>query len=1296
MLIGAVKAQAQIISIANTNGVTPAGTIYGGQKIVAMGVSMTSATNSTFNQLQFSCTQPIAKYFTTLNIKPSALGYFPTRIFASIVRMDGAGTAYDAATGTDITADTTAFSVGTTASTLGVLTVRNFPTETVTAAGYSYFLVISFNVGGPATIPVPAAFKFTFTKINNVAITTPIQGYNYSWAAPSIITALGNNVPDDNGIQVNDIYFTQQKIGAYGFSIKVKNSRALIKQITVHTQLIQAPNGGFFQPTDVHLAENTGTDFRVPGSNTDIPTFNNPAGANGVAVAGNTDLTFYLNTPLDFNPAPGDSVVRNFFVYVNFNSDFKTYQNAVTFSLLKNGVGYTEIPNGVTIAGQVVNAPQDSSITGHQIGFATPTVMLTGQNIIGTAPGGNGISRTTQTFNNPTNNIVLYGFSLTNTGSQTSVQDLNLNISTITGPPFTTYRLYRSSYSKYPSPSGIDTLVASTLAPSGPVITTTSSSVNVIGFNEPLVLNKTLYYFLVGDWTNTTNTVSYQVTYKKVTFTSNGTTPAVLTLSNTDGQQFSLGVPEYDWEGAYSSDWTDKRNWYKNNVVNVGVPGNSSINGRDIVRIGVNKTVINNIKVAKNPIPSPLALYIGYLQIGKKGPGGSPSPVKLDLNGYALYVNNGLIVDPDATFTLNNSAATAAAFNIASLSTVASTGTIGFDPTTNPINVMKGSAAGAGTFTLLSDALGTGSIGAIPAGSSITGIFTVQRYLTGGTLANRAWRMLSSPVNNNSKTTIANNDATFNFASLRSNLFITGSNGNDNGFDQPAKYGANGPSILLYTTATSKLDGLATPPNSTNIPVGQGFYFYFRGDNIHNIEQKLIKKPQPTATNVNYAIPESVAALQTGTLNQGNLTYALDASGAGFNLVGNPYPSTINITTANIAATTPGTTGFIYIHSPAGNSINPQLPDASNPINIANGQAFYVKKSTSSPSASVVFTEALKTYTRPTTVLGKAAPQPLITLKMAQDTANFDITHLRFSDSFNKYYQENEDADDLNFYGQAVLFSAMTADNHKVGIASQPLNKQKTSVYLSVDAPASGDYSIQKMNLSAIPADYDVWLLDHFKHDSLDIRNHDIYQFSIDKKIAASYGDNRFEVLVSKRIPPLYALTGFTGQRDKASNLLKWNTVNEFTNITFEVQYSTDNKNFNTVKTVQSLGLGSYNITDANNTSAGYYRLKQTDAEGLIKYSVVVIIPAYNTGLDVFSVYPNPTADVLQFKTNEQVKTTVALNIYNNTGSLLKSATFNVNTGQLSVASLIPGFYSVELYDNTSKKTIASTKFIKQ
>jgi hypothetical protein len=588
----------------------------------------------------------------------------------------------------------------------------------------------------------------------------------------------------------------------------------------------------------------------------------------------------------------------------------------------------------------------------------------------------------------------------------------------------------------------------------------------------------------------------------------------------------------------------------------------------------------------------------------------------------------------------------------------------------NLLTMTKGKLAVAtpAKLTLKSTSTLTASVPALGTGTSITGNVTVERWFTGGSASNRGWRLMSMPVNNTGDSPVLSTSK-FNFSSLQTNLYITGTGTN---FDATA-----GPTILFYNTDT-KLFTYPTDPttNSAANKVGAGFYFYFRGDKSSSTG-KLSKAGNPLA----YATPEAnVVGLQTGTLNQRDITYTLSNGGSGYNLIGNPYPSTITIpseggSAANTVFT--GTTGFVYTYSPGASSISPA---ATKTINIASGQGFFVKTSSSSTgSYTAAFTESLKTTAQLTggnLLLGKPVgiEEPLLSIKMIQDSANYDITHLRFLDTYKNEYDQMEDADDLNASGQNTFLSAMTVDNRAVAIASQPLDKKKTSVFLNVNDNYSGLYTIEKMNLSGIPEAYDVWLMDHFKSDSLDLRANDTYKFNLDKNNPLTFGATRFEIVIRKKSLPPYQLVSFNGQKTGTDVLLKWNTVNEYDYTSFELQRSADGTNFEAVRNIQSSSQGAYNFKDiysSNNTATIYYRLKQVDINDVVYYSnVVIITPAKGNG--TFTVFPNPATNTIQFSLDQTLKlTSVRLSIFNTMGLLMKSSNFTAATGQQDVSTLI-------------------------
>jgi hypothetical protein len=656
--------------------------------------------------------------------------------------------------------------------------------------------------------------------------------------------------------------------------------------------------------------------------------------------------------------------------------------------------------------------------------------------------------------------------------------------------------------------------------------------------------------------------------------------------------------------------------------------------------------------------------------------------------GTLSQTSTGIVNFNGTTQAINNNGVTALTFKNVTFSTsgtktLGGTGSFSVMPTGTLTMAGTATLAAAGKLTLKSDAGSTASVAVIPSGTSITGDVTVERFFTGGSLSNRGWRLMSFPVNTTTTLPVTS-AATSSFTSLKTNLLITGTGGSASGWDQPSGYTANGPTILFYNNAGTGSFTIPTTFASTTSRAGQGFYFYFRG-NRNNALDKVVR------SGPNFATPEAgVVGLQTGTLNQQNFTYTLSNAGTGYNLVGNPYPSSISVTSGALT----GTTGFVYTFTPGGNSITSN----STPITIGSGQGFFVKSN--NVTSSIAFSEAMKTASQPLTLLmGVPVTDPgegNVKLQMVQDSANYDVAQLRFADNYISNYVDTEDADDLNGSGQTVFFGAMTADKRLVGIASQPLDKKKTSVFLSVNDSSSGTFSIKKEDISNIPDKYDVWLMDHFKKDSLNLRADSTYNFNLDKSNPLTFGDARFEVVIRIKDLPKYQLTSFSGKRSQGANLLQWNVQNEYTYTYFELERSFDNKTFEGVNNSMSTANGNYTFTDRGTSNpVVFYRLKQTDIYGNT-YTSNIIIRVEDEDDKVFSVYPNPASDFLNFDIKEEVKGNIIMSIYNSVGRMVKTSSHSSNTGQENVSSLLPGPYTVELIDNGTKKRLASTKFIKQ
>jgi hypothetical protein len=748
----------------------------------------------------------------------------------------------------------------------------------------------------------------------------------------------------------------------------------------------------------------------------------------------------------------------------------------------------------------------------------------------------------------------------------------------------------------------------------------------------------------------------------------------------------------YTWTGASSSVFTTAGNWRTpasgNPVATAAMPidGSASIMipsglanypalNTDAALFGVTIASNANINLGSNVLTVGCNVY----NSGRINTAGTTSASSIIFNGSftpQLYTGNTTTANTAqfGNFTVNNTAAGGQ---------VRLSG--GPVDVYNTLTLTNGSLfvdnTNSGALTLKSSGTATARVAELTSTArTITGNVTVERWFTGGTIANRGWRLMSSPVNNTS-TIPASASAMYNFTSLKTNLNITGSGTN---FDASA---SNGATILFYNTAT-KLFTWPSDPTTTNRNIGSGFYFYFRGSRTG--ADKL------TRVGGVYATPEpNVVGLQTGVLNQHSFTYTLSNANTGFNQVGNPYPSSISMPSGSANATLVGTTNFVYTYISNANSISPQ-PVA---VTIASGQGFFVKSN--SATSFINFTEALKTANQPTApnlLLG--APMgteiPAISFKMAQDSVNYDITHLRYLDTYKNEYDEMEDADDLNGPSQNVFFGAITSDNRQVAIASQPLGQQKSSVFLSVNDNYSGTYSIEKINLAGIPDVYDIWLMDHFKNDSLDLRANSVYNFNLDKANPQTFGSSRFEVVIRKKSLPPYQLLSFKGTRVANDVMLKWNTANEYDHTSFELQKSTDGTTFEAVKNMGSSSQGSYSFKDIYNTGSTanvYYRLKQTDINDAVTYSDIIIVSTQGEG--TFNIFPNPATNVIQYRLKEDTKGTINLKIYNSMGILIKNSTFTTPTGQQDISSLMPGSYTIEVTDKNNKKTLLAGKFIK-
>jgi Secretion system C-terminal sorting domain len=160
---------------------------------------------------------------------------------------------------------------------------------------------------------------------------------------------------------------------------------------------------------------------------------------------------------------------------------------------------------------------------------------------------------------------------------------------------------------------------------------------------------------------------------------------------------------------------------------------------------------------------------------------------------------------------------------------------------------------------------------------------------------------------------------------------------------------------------------------------------------------------------------------------------------------------------------------------------------------------------------------------------------------------------------------------------------------------------------------------------------------------------------------------------------------------------INWATASEINNEWFELERSTDGKEFTTAAMIAGNGTtaekSSYSFTDKlKNVTAAvvYYRLKQIDIDGNFTYSSVRTVKLTNETAKaaVINIFPNPVADHFKLSVNEPVQNDAVINVYDFTGKKVFSKIISNNKGNNffnvdGLGKLVPGAYTVQLeYNN--------------
>ncbi|WP_428327326.1 T9SS type A sorting domain-containing protein [Mucilaginibacter sp.] len=1259
---------------------------------------------------------------------------------------------------------TNAITVGTATTA----TVLNF-TGTGSITGAS---VISISTGGTlttvSTVPITAGPSGGGIAMNLNGIATlngklTLNGQlNINTTANAVLTtnAAGNTITS-GGVQVH----SGNTLAWYGTgttTISGGSSQLYVSSSTNAAKLTIGAGNTVNFAVGSNLTISSSSPYSTYLYNYGTLNFTNSSINTQGVTAAVTAITNYTTGIITLTQTTGTAQIAlaSYIEFDNYGTVNATASSSITTTNNCNITSYAGANINLTGATITMNANgllfNTGTITAINSGATASTINLTGNPATLTNYGAIAMTSSYITAGGAAPVITNYG-SITGTSSTNTLTGNNLNFSnygTITMQTTSTLAFtgstqsFSNAYSNATYPGIINLTTTSALNiqcnsltfPNSGTINATASTLSLSGTSD--LLNNTGTVNLNAGSTlsvsnNTcvvTNTNAFNVTSATVTYTTNAggssfvnTNPGICTVTSPSTASvfnFQAGTASYlSNTGTFNATGTTF-----NFTGGPGYISNTTTNGNFTVSASTINLTANSTAIT-NGTSGTFTASGGSSIIAT----GAPSTITNSGTFYAGKSNSPCVV----TFNQASSGITNSGFFYVGSTSIITLG-----------GGNQSFATNAGYFTFQSDQYGSGSIGQITNTGSLGfngSPFYVERFITGGS-GYRSYRIFSSPININSSISGTGN-ITLNYLNvqptneLNTYAALTGGPLASNGFSVTNP--AGNPTIYLYnealptshtsftkgktmgvtvigaTTVSTLSNGVTTA--NVSIPVGNGFYFYFIGDN-HLTTTASTRVPENTIITASGTPNQQTVAVKILSTGTTSLSF-LSAVTPGYNMVGNPYASTIDLNKVYSdnynSSTNAISSSFyeLYDKTPNQNfvSYDGSSGATSDPTKsaryIVSGQGFFVKAT--SGSQTITFKEDQKVYNNsltptsspPLLLVAKSNSGDVLTglhLKVDNGGETYDACGIYFSKTGSDKF-DGSDAFDLDGVSPTIYLSSYTADSVRTGInylADYKKSKIK-KIKLYVKGSTDGLYNMTLTDIANIDTTlYNVFLLDHFAKDSLDMRRYKTYAFRINNADTTSFGANRFE-LALERVPlPPYKLLSFTAQKVNGGVQLTWKTSNEGNYTGFAIQKQDgSNTQYAALYNVQGDGNGNYSYIDHSpSTGNNTYRLLQNDIDDDLLYTNTLNV-MYNAsaGSGALSVYPNPAKQIITVNFNSSNPLTSSAYeaiIYNSTGLEVLKKSVSSNSWSQDVSSLKPGAYVIEM-KNSGGTLLGNSKFVK-
>ena len=396
----------------------------------------------------------------------------------------------------------------------------------------------------------------------------------------------------------------------------------------------------------------------------------------------------------------------------------------------------------------------------------------------------------------------------------------------------------------------------------------------------------------------------------------------------------------------------------------------------------------------------------------------------------------------------------------------------------NKLKVVDGSLNVNNNLTLLGSETYTAYIDVIENDGIIIGDMIMQRHIRQG----RYWRYFSSPF---SGATVADWQQT---------MPITGNFTGATIID-----GVTSGASLFYFDETIGFDDagwVVYPPNGgdNSVPIvsGVGYAMFVRAD----------------AAPLVFDMP--------GNPHQGDFDFSLtpDPSASesdGWNLIGNPYASTITWEVDGSGWTTDGINDIIYVRDNEGSGWKSYdrgsgIGDLTNG-NIAPGQAFYVRAVSGTPS--LVISETAKTSSQQS-FYRTSTPKNYLSIYLESNglkDVSYVIIRGENDDKFEDAY------DGVKKQNSSFNLSTLSSDSIELAFNKMSSDFCSKAIILNIKDAIPGNYLLDIKNLESFDIPMNAVLIDKFDDVEVALNVTSSYAFTITDD-AASFGKERFSIVL--------------------------------------------------------------------------------------------------------------------------------------------------------------------------------------